>query len=160
MMNASQESGSACIGKPGPVRAMFTDCLLTLLLSTFSGHLHCASSFLPSCIQMTDTVFALGFALVCYYRLDSKSDLSSVMSPDQEDAYCTWAGTGPSVRMMTVLQEFPSPEKPGAAIVSTGARKATLATSGARLLMIGSLTWTDTLIIGCWAVGAWEFQLL
>lgn len=52
----------------------------------------------------------------------------------------TCAGTGPSVRMMTVLQESPSPENPGAATVSTGARKETLASSGAALLLMGSFT--------------------
>lgn len=47
--------------------------------------------------------------------------------------------------MMTVLEESPSPEKPGAATVSTGGRKETLVVSGATVLVIGSLTWTDTL---------------
>ncbi|KAL3133537.1 hypothetical protein ABBQ38_007388 [Trebouxia sp. C0009 RCD-2024] len=45
---------------------------------------------------------------------------------------------------MIVLEESPSPEKPGAATVSTGGRKETLVVSGTMLLVIGSLTWTDT----------------
>ena len=43
----------------------------------------------------------------------------------------TLAGTGPSVRTITVLQLSPSPEKPGAATESTGARKGSLLLAGA-----------------------------
>ena len=51
---------------------------------------------------------------------------------------------------MTVLQESPSPEKPGAATVSTGGRKETLAVSeGTLLLVIGSLTWENTGDVKC-----------
>lgn len=62
----------------------------------------------------------------------------------------TLAGMGPSVRTMTVLQVLPSPEKPGAATESGGARNGVLTLAGDTWsLSMGSLTCSQQKVRWC-----------
>lgn len=67
-----------------------------------------------------------------------------------EGKLLTLAGMGPSVRTMTILQNSPSPEKPGAATESGGARNGVLTLAGDTWsLSMGSLTCSQQKVHWC-----------